>query len=63
MQSILILKRKILFTFPNKLELFRSISDIRNLSIPCYGLAVHGNVACIDAIVPPNFSFQFTTSL
>jgi len=60
-QSIVLHQRPKEFTFtvPNKVEVFRDISDIGKLSEDCYGLPVNGNFPCVDAVIQPNILLQF----
>eukprot|EP01039_Chlorochromonas_danica_P010065 gene10065-11140_t len=50
------------FKVPNKVEVFRKISDISKLSTGCYGLPVNGNFPSIDAVIQPNILLQFAKS-
>jgi hypothetical protein len=50
------------FSVPNRLVLFRAISDISALSAECYGVPAAGNFPCIDSIMQPRIVFQFTTT-
>jgi hypothetical protein len=56
------LPRKFELKIPNRVEVFRQISDICHLSSECYGLPVNANFPCVDVVIQPNILLQFTTS-